>query len=315
MLKLIFNEWEKIMRKKATYVMIGMTILAVIILSGGLKYIAGQYDTQDDNWQAVLEEENTYYQESLSTLENNQMQTYYERNIAINTYRLENNIPPDSEDNIWTVVEESRAIISLVGLFTIVVASGIVASEFSTGTIKLLLIRPISRVKILLSKYLTVILFSLFLLSITFGLAAIAGLILFGTAPEEAVHLAYQNGQVVERALGLHLMGSYLLYSIDILMLTTMAFMISSVFRNSSLAVGISIFLLTIGGTAANILSFYFDWAKYILFLNTDLTVYFDGMPNIEGMTLTFSIVMLLLYFVLFHLLAFFFFNKRDVAA
>ena len=58
-----------------------------------------------------------------------------------------------------------------------------------------------------------------------------------------------------------------------------------------------------------------FEWAKYILFANTDLTVYFDGTPLVASMTLTFSIVILLVYFAIFHLLSFLVFAKRDVAA
>ena len=47
-----------------------------------------------------------------------------------------------------------------------------------------------------------------------------------------------------------------------------------------------------------------FDWAKYILFANTDLMQYFEGIPMVEGMTLTFSIIMIVSYFILFQSLA-----------
>jgi ABC-2 type transport system permease protein len=98
-------------------------------------------------------------------------------------------------------------------------------------------------------------------------------------------------------------------------MLSTMAFMISAVFRNSSLAIGLSIFLMFTGAQFTNLIAIKFDWAKYILFANTDLMQYFEGMPLVEGMTLPFSVSMLVVYFVLFHSLAFFVFRKRDVAA
>ena len=49
-------------------------------------------------------------------------------------------------------------------ILILMVASTIVAEEFTTGTIKLLLIKPFSRGKILLSKYLTVILFSVLII-------------------------------------------------------------------------------------------------------------------------------------------------------
>lgn len=94
-------------------------------------------------------------------------------------------------------------------------------------------------------------------------------------------------------------------------MLTTMAFMISSVFRNSSLAIGISIFLMFMGNTVTLLLANWFDWAKYLLFANTDLTQYLEGTPLVSGMTLSFSITMLVIYFVVFIGLAFWVFRKR----
>jgi ABC-2 type transport system permease protein len=161
----------------------------------------------------------------------------------------------------------------------------------------------------------TVILFDLFMLAILFVIAAILGFSLFGTGNGNNVHLAYSNGNVVEQNMFLYLLKTYLLSSIDVIMITTMAFMISAVFRNSSMATGLSIFLLFMGGTITSLISSRYDWAKYILFANTDLTQYFDGVPLVKGMTLGFSVFMLLIYFFVFQLLAFGIFTKRDVAA
>jgi len=91
--------------------------------------------------------------------------------------------------------------------------------------------------------------------------------------------------------------------------------MISAVFRNSSLAIGLSLFLLFTGGQFTALLAMKFDWAKYVLFANTDLMQYFEGTPLVEGMTIPFSIIMLVLYFALFQFLTFYVFKKRDVAA
>ncbi|UZN01022.1 ABC transporter permease [Lysinibacillus sp. MHQ-1] len=52
--------------------------------------------------------------------------------------------------------------LTLVTLFTVITAASIVSSEFSTGTIKMLLTRPMSRAKVLTSKLLTTFLFGLF---------------------------------------------------------------------------------------------------------------------------------------------------------
>ena len=95
-----------------------------------------------------------------------------------------------------------------------------------------------------------------------------------------------------------------------------MAFMISAAFRNSSLAIGTSLFLYFVGGTATSFLAANFDWAKYSLFANTNLSRYeMGGMPFVEGMTMTFSVIMILIYFSLFVTLAFTVFTKRDIAS
>jgi ABC-2 type transport system permease protein len=250
------------------------------------------------------------------TGENNaNLKMFYERQIAIKEYQIEHELAPESNYNLWSFIDENMGAIGFIGVFTIIIAAGMVSSEFSWGTIKLLLIRPIHRSKILLSKYITVVLFGIMMLTVLYVVSAAVGLALFGLPKETTPHLAFVNGEVIERSLYLHLIGDYLLTSIDVLMLSTMAFMISTVFRNSSLAIGLSLFLMFMGGTITMLLAGRCEWAKYILFANTNLAVYFDGVPPIEGMTLTFSIIMLLLYFALFQLLAFFVFAKRDVAA
>jgi ABC-2 type transport system permease protein len=314
---LIKNEWIKIFKRTGTLVMIGLVIFFTMVYAGFEKYDQtknGSQETQGD-WKQTMEESIKNDKVQMEENFNSNLDMFYKREIAIKEYQIENDIPPQTEYSVWSFVNDAQALISFAGLFTIIVAAGIVASEFSWGTIKLLLIRPISRSKILLSKYITVFLFGLLLLALIYGLSTLLGLILFGLPAESIPHLAYSNGEVVEKGIAGHLAVSYLLASVDVLLVATMAFMISAVFRNSSLAIGLSLFLLFTGSTATVILAGLFDWAKYILFANTNLTVYFDGVPPVEGMTLTFSVIVLLVYFLIFHALAFWLFNKRDVSA
>jgi ABC-2 type transport system permease protein len=316
--KLIINEWVKIFRRPGTYVMIGIVVLFILAFAGINKYEESTSEPNiSSNWKQELETQIENDKQALSEMgkTNSNLKMFYERQIAVKEYQLEHDMAPQRESHVWSFVSDAQAAVSFAGLFTIIIAAGIVASEFSWGTVKLLLIRPISRSKILLSKYLTVGLFGLTLLVIIYTLSTLVGLLLFGQPSSEVPHLAYVNGEVVERNIALHLLGQYFLGSIDILMIATMAFMISAVFRNSSLAIGISLFLFFTGGTATMLLAGRFEWTKYILFANTNLSVYFDGVPPIEGMTLTFSVMMLIIYFVVFHLLAFSVFRKRDVAA
>ena len=142
-----------------------------------------------------------------------------ERDMAINQYRIDNNLSPYEEYSIWSFVGDASNMILLVGMFSIIIAGGIVASEFNWGTIKLLLIRPIDRGKILVSKYMAVIAFSLILLSASFVFSALMGLILFGTPDSMAPYLNYYKGNITEQNTVLHLAILYGLKSIHIAML------------------------------------------------------------------------------------------------
>ncbi|WP_456273929.1 ABC transporter permease [Bacillus sp. AK031] len=317
MFNLIKNEWIKIFSRPGTYVMIGLLFILVIGIGSVMKFTGNTEDATERDWkqelQTQVEMDKKYLDETQEMADF--QQNSIESNIAINEYRLENNIAPAQGENMWSFVNFNANFVDLVGLFVIIVAAGIVASEFTWGTIKLLLIRPISRTKILLSKYITVILYGVTMLLLLFILSSIVGAILFGTGDGQP-HLVYVDGAVEEQNMVFYIVKNYLLKTILITMMATMAFMISAVFRNSSLAIGISLFLLFMGGTATTFISMKYDWAKYSLFANTDLTMYTGAMPPlVEGMTLGFSITVLIVYFVIFHILAFVVFNKRDVAA
>lgn len=318
MVNLVINEWIKVMSRIGTIVMVGLLVLFVIGFGALSKYEeSNNPPIENKEWKQELETQLAEDRNALKDMgeTNANLKMFYERDIAIKEYQLEHNIEPQNEMNVWTFVSDAGALITFAGLFTIIISAGIVSSEFSWGTIKLLLVRPITRFKILLSKYITVLLFGVMLLAILFLLSFIVGAILFGFPTNDYPHLAYTDGKVVERNIALHLIGTYLISSIDVLMVATMAFMISAAFRNSSLAIGISLFLLLTGGTVTLLLASKFEWTKYFLFANTDLTVYFDGTPPIEGMTLAFSIIILVVYFIVFHVLAFSIFGKRDVSA
>ncbi|MGV3465973.1 MAG: ABC transporter permease [Heyndrickxia sp.] len=313
MLNLITNEWLKIFKRTGTYVMIALIIIGVIGM-GAIQKIYLDKGKQNPNWKTELSAQVQSQEKSLKDMPKI-ARSEMQKQIDISKYQIEHNIPPQTKKTMYSFINNSSDLITFAGLFTIIIAAGIVASEFGWGTIKLLLIRPIKRSKILLSKYATIILFGVLMTAILFVSAALVGLILFGTGTGSNIHLAYANGHVVEQSMLLYLVKKFLLSSIDVLMLATMAFMISAVFRNSSLAIGISIFLLVMGANVTALLSMKFEWAKYILFANTNLMQYVDGVPMVKGMTLGFSITMLLIYFIIFHILAFGVFTKRDVAA
>ncbi|MEW9503436.1 ABC transporter permease, partial [Jeotgalibacillus marinus] len=280
MFNLIRNEWMKILHRPGTYVMAGL--LALIVIGTAFLLSADFGQGSERTWQESLVTQNEYYQEMIETEGDD---PYWEEQLAINDYRLANDLPPNSTTSIWAFLENSSySLPTVIGLFVIILASGIVASEFSWGTIKLLMIRPIARWKILLSKFITVATFGLAMIGISVTLSVILGFILFDTGT--LTRLSYENGSVIESSMFIYLIKVYLFKSINVILLATMAFMISAVFRNSSLAIGISLFLYFVGVTATQFIAMHSDWAKYILFANTDLSQYETGYLIVEGMTM-----------------------------
>ncbi len=192
-------------------------------------------------------------------------------------------------------------------IFTVVIASDSVAGEFSWGTIKLLLIRPWSRSKILLSKYISLVLFSLLSTAVMMLFAYGASLI-FSSGNASANVGSFT---AFEYAM-LDVLCSYF----EMFITAALAFMVSSVFRASGLAIGLSLFIMFTQSMFAMIFNpERYAWAKYLIFTHMDLHRYILSDTGPAGITFGFSALVLGVYYLLFLLVAWYVFRKRDVAA
>lgn len=216
---------------------------------------------------------------------------------------------------MWSGINGSAELIMLITLFTVIIAGDSVAGEFTGGTIKLLLIRPASRLKILVSKYISMIQFGLLLLVTLFVVSVLVNGLLYQFSHMNLPLLDVNDqGQVVEKSMVANLWKTYLLNGVSTIMFVTMAFMISTAYRSSAMAIGFSIFSLFAGAIITELLQRY-EWSKYLLFPNINLTQHLVGRPYQEGMTMLFSVGVLGVYFLLFNLVAWLVFTRRDVAA
>ncbi|OBZ14321.1 hypothetical protein A8L34_10250 [Bacillus sp. FJAT-27264] len=183
----------------------------------------------------------------------------------------------------------------IITIMAIIGSSGIVAKEYSQGTIKFLLIRARSRSAILTSKYITALIYGLSLTLATAVALFVSGSIWFGFSGAE------------ER--WLDVLGSLGYSYIYTVVYITLAFMIGILTTSGGATIGITMLMLMLDKTIIQ-KGFY----KYLLFPNLDLSVYTDGGAPLPGMTLSFSIVMLAVYVLLFLLAGFVVFRRRDVA-
>lgn len=197
----------------------------------------------------------------------------------------------------------------LVLIFAITVGASLIISEYTGGTIKLLLIRPIHRWKVLMAKWITLQLFVIYQMVaislLTMLILVLSGLNDFSIKIGD-VHISWFLFIVLEY--------------VEILVFSTLSFTIAVVFRNQGLAFGVSIFTYFVGGIFSMLMSEY-GWFDYTLFANTNLTdnyiVSFVKQPYDLWMDTTvdfkISFFVLMVHLIGFLVTSFLFFEKRDV--
>lgn len=207
-----------------------------------------------------------------------------------------------TEFTFWDYIQVSSYLLIVIQLMCIIVAGDIVSSEFEKGTIKFLFTRPVKRVKILASKYITVIYIIILLVTLQLLMSCILGIVFYSET------LLTLDQKVL---IGL---GGYLFNLIEIVVMSTIAFSFSAITRSSVFAIAVPIFMLFTSNAIITLLDHYhYQSGKYLLFANTNLMPYFFGQPLFEGMSLTFSIINIVLHMIVFFFFSFLSFTKRDV--
>lgn len=310
-LQLVHNENMKLYRRLSTWIMVGLILLFI----GGMTYRATSWKPISPDWKQKLIETNQRIEKELVEDKKNHAPEMYLKSqmnkVKMNQYRIDHNLKPSNGNRF---LQGSQDLAPIIELLTIIVASGIVASEFSWGTMKLLTLRPYKRWKILLSKYLAVLLFTLFLLTIAIVVTIIAGLALFGTEGMFQDIVLMVKGEIITKSTLPFLLQNFGLNMVSLVMMSTFAFMISTIFRNQAMASGLAFIFIFIGKQLSLAFAAEYDWAKYNFLVNTDWIQYINGTPMLEGMSLTFSVTVCAVYYLIFMAASFYLFQKRDLA-
>lgn len=197
----------------------------------------------------------------------------------------------------------STYLIFVLNFICIIIAGDIVSSEFSSGTIKLLLIRPANRLKILLAKYVAVIMFVGLVVIIHLMTSIIFGSIFF-----------YSYSLTFDSSLILTILLNYIFGFIEIVIISSFAMLLSVVTRSSVFSVSVPIFLIMSFKLVLEVMSHYnVQQGKYFLFANSNLSQHFFGKPIFEGMTLGFSLVNITIHMATFFVISAVIFSRRDI--
>ena len=183
MLGLIQNEVMKIASKKRFAV---VAIILVVLVS---MFTYAQYrDIQEQikkqgtlDWRVELQQDIVDTQNRLASSSiQDEFRQFLEFDLKQNQYYLDNDINPNYPGAPTFIrIFFSQGLTLILPLFIIVIMADIVSGEQNDGTIKTLLSRPVRRWKILMAKWLTVLLYTSMLMALTAAVCyAISGIVL-----------------------------------------------------------------------------------------------------------------------------------------
>ncbi|EPE63172.1 putative membrane protein [Exiguobacterium sp. S17] len=204
----------------------------------------------------------------------------------------------ESGDATTFVNYATMAAMTFLGIFTIVFTAEMIGNELKFDTLKHLLMSPYSRDRILLSKLVAAILIMLaqfvFILAVTYGFA----LTLDG-------NLTFEQFRNVLLSVS---SGVFVIF---------LTLMFSVVFKSVGVVIGFTVLANFVSTMIGGIL---IAWkpaiAKWIVFLHTDLSIYYQSPGFMETMDVTiwFSAFYVLIHIIAFYIITAFMFRSKTFA-
>lgn len=240
------------------------------------------------------------------------VKSYYE-----NWYILDNKVDTNNNQTLRSVfVNFFNEYSFLILVFGIMIAGGIVSDEFNKGTIKSLLIIPHKRSKILLAKYISVLIMLLFIIGIFIVSELLIGGILMGFGSLSIPVVVYN---ITDSCLEVLNIFGYLILQIlanlpQIILLVTLAFACSVIVNSTAFSIVIP-FCGIIASELINGFALVYDIKilNYFVTTNWDFTVYLFGGTSIYGNSLVHAIIVCLVYLLIMLVVTFIVFKKKDI--
>lgn len=186
MLDLVQNETIKILRRRRFLVI--LLILAILIpiftYAQYRSVLTAQEQMGTSDWRALLQQKIVDTQSRLASSRlPEEWREFLKITVQQQQYYLDHDINPMAPGApTFARGFMDQAISLFLPMIIVVLAVDLVSAEFSEGTIKLLLTRPVRRWKVLTSKYVTLLLFTSLTVLMTLILAALISGVVFGYA-------------------------------------------------------------------------------------------------------------------------------------
>ena len=273
---LIYNEFQKIINRKRTY--IGFILIGILI-----PFIVGAID----NGGNMLEK----------TIYGQLSDSFFFVGSLINGYLA-----------TYIII---AVLITHMPFLSTIVAADIVSGEYSKGTFRLYLSRPISRSKILLSKLIIVYGYTIILMGFFISYALLISIIWLGTGELAVFHMGLLF--LAEDDALIRFFIAFLTSTVVMLTVSSLCFLISTISKNSVTPIIITISTVFVGTAISIIPIEFFERINPYLFtgyINSYLSAFHDPIPFDAILRL---IIVCFIWTVIFLGLAFNHFIKKDI--
>ena len=300
----------------------------------------------EPDWKSIIKLENSELKEELERLksENSTNKEYINsltKQLEKNNYFLDNNIKPIQNWEFYpsNVAIQAMRIFGIVMLAAgiAVFMSDIVSGECTPATFKFLLVQPISRGKVILSKFIAIVITVVGMIcGLELALFGIIGAITGFDAAKMPVELGlrYKINQEVliqqgykqldiisnsgyDSTMGSYVLKSFLLQILFIIACCAFVFMISALFKSSMITMAVSV-IISVATTIIPMMSSKAGEYAHLIFLNYGNTPeVIQG--NIAKMyvntnfTPQLGIILMIITIVVSYIIARIVFNRRDI--
>lgn len=269
------------------------------------------YKMQTINLEREIGDTKEKYESKKEYVRNLKLAEQYKYDIENNTKTQESE---SSHGMLLSVFDNYEMFIVII---IIMIAGTIVSEEFNKGTVKLLLVRPYKRTTILAAKLITSLLMVIIAIAFTIMVQTIVGGVVFGWESMQlpVVQFNMATQEIVTTSIAQYMfiltLGKLPIY----ILLTVLAFSLSTLFNNSPLAICLPL----LGYMASSMinqmaLGFKLNWIIYFVTPNWDLTQYmYGGLPMFYGLKIGFSVAICLAYLIIMFAVAFGVFKKKNI--
>ncbi len=256
--------------------------------------------------------------------------------ITLVKYSLENNIPiPECSENSERAdfYDNAGIMAIMIELLMVAIACTTLYSEYTTGSIRLLLIRPKSRSKILLSKLLTVIIYGAAAMAASMLIIFVLEILLHSGNDVSIPYLLMSNsGEIIKIPAVIYTVMRVSVRIFSGFVIISAVFMISALFNKGGIlalmfgAAGVcgtwlvALICSEFAGTLKTVISYtvlpYLDLSRYmgnaVKSFCGDISV-FDAIDSTIGFSAGVGVILCAAHIALFLIIAFIGFNKKQI--